>query len=160
VEKIIWLKRCQSGFMSDTEKTGSYSVIRTPITLSRFFLLLILAGFSISGWLRVSQTVINRDWIERMRIGPGTSYFVISGAIWGAIFLAAIIAILIQLKGAGWFTIEIAIFASAWHWIERLTLTKSPLVETGWQFEVLFNAALLVILFFMMKGFPPSIQNE
>ncbi len=95
-----------------------------------------------------------------MGIAPGTVYFIASGVTWGMLFLAALLAVLLQLKGAGGFTISVAVGISIWRWCERLAFARSPLVNTGWLFEVVFNVALLLVLVFMMKGFPPSRKIE
>jgi hypothetical protein len=146
--------------MPESQKTTSIRVIRTPLSLSRFVLMAFLAYFSISGWLRVSQAFANQDWIESMRIFPGSGYFIISGAAWGILFLASLAGVLFQFKWAGWFTIAAAVFFSAWRWFERLAFVQSPYVSTGWVFELILNAVLLLVVFFMMKGYPPVITGE
>ncbi|MHC1782746.1 MAG: hypothetical protein AB9891_08330 [Anaerolineaceae bacterium] len=146
--------------MPETQKTTSIRVIRTPITFSRLMLMVFLAFFSVSGWLRVSQAFANQNWIETMRIFPGSLYFIISGAAWGSLLLAALAGVLFQYKWAGWFTISAAVFVSAWRWFERLVFVRSPFVNTGWVFELILNAVLLLVVFFMMKGYPPVMTGE
>jgi hypothetical protein len=146
--------------MPENQKTTSIRVIRTPVTFSRLMLMLFLAFFSISGWLRVSQAFANQDWIESMRISPGSGYFIFSGAAWGGLYLAALAGVLFQARWAGWFTIAAAVVTTAWRWFERLAFVQSPFVDTGWAFELILNAVLLLVVYFMMKGFPPTITDE
>jgi hypothetical protein len=135
-------------------------VIRTPLTLSRLALLLFLAVLSISGWLRVIQVAAYRDWFETLHQLPGPGYFFLSGTLCGALFLAALVSVFFQIKGGGWFTIGITAFFSAWRWFERLVFVRSDITNAGWVFEAAFNAALLIIIFLMLKGFPPNYADD
>jgi len=146
--------------MPEKLRTFSNGVIRTPMTCSRILLIIILGLLSTSGWLRVTQAVLNRDWIETLQLWPGPFYFLCSGIVWGALFLAALVLILFQIKGAGWFTIGVAIFTSGWRWLERILFLKSEPAQNSWPFEILLNLFLLLILFIMMKGFPPVAAEK
>ncbi len=146
--------------MSESRNTKTRSVIRTPLTLSRLALLLFLAMLSISGWLRVIQAATYRDWFETLHQLPGPGYFVISGTLCGALFLAALAGVIFQIEGAGWFTIGIAAFFSAWRWFDRLIYVRSDITNAGWVFEAAFNAALLITIFLMLRGFPPNDASE
>lgn len=152
--------RCQQERMSEYRHGNNRPKIRTPLTLARIALLFFLAAVSFSGWLRVTQAAAYRDWFETLPHLPGQTYFIISGTLCGALFLAALAGVFFQIKGAGWFTIGLAVSLSAWRWIERIVFARSDITNAGWVFEAAVNAALLVIVFMMMKNFPPITSDN
>lgn len=146
--------------MDDHNLKLSSSSVRPAFPISRLILSAILLSFSISGWLRVWQAYVNWEWMEKLQINPGPIYFVLNGAVWGVLFLVSLVGLLYRNNWGGWFTISTAILYSVWRWVDRLVFVKSPLANTGWVFEVILNAALLLVLFFMIKGFTPSKTIE
>lgn len=90
---------------------------------------------------------------------PGNWYFICSGIVWGGLFLVAAFGILFRVRWSGRYTIASLIFYFLWRWFERLVIMRSALVETNWLFEIILEAAILVIVFFMMRNYPTAPEK-
>ena len=101
--------------------------------------------FSLIGWLRLQQSIVQWHWLQSIGISPGPIYIAISGGLWGIAGLVSAIALWLRLAW-GRLTAQIsAIFLATSYWADRLVLSRSGDNQS--------NVVFALIVSFVALGF-------
>jgi hypothetical protein len=110
-----------------------------------FFIWVLFAGlllFSIINGLRLYGAVYSWTYWKLIGLSPDPLYFAITGGIFAAAFLIAVVLLFFQLRGALWTVRGVIAGYVLWYWIDRLVFTRSGSEITNWPF-----AAGITVLF-------------
>lgn len=116
-----------------------------------FGLKALIFGFlflSLLGWLRLSEALRLWEVLDEIGIQPPPWYFAVSGAIWGALALAAAVTLFLRLPWSGWYAGGVSLFFAAWYWLDRLFLSQ-PLSE---QHDLSFYIILTLVCLGLVGG--------
>jgi len=110
---------------------------RTPIPIT--LVLLVFALWTLLGWLRFAQALIQRDLILATLPASLFWYLLLAGALWG---LAALPVLWGLMRRRGWSLTVLwvaAVFYPAVYWVERLFLWREPAAAENWPFMLVLT---------------------
>ena len=98
---------------------------------------------SLSGWLRLQQSLARWDDLSQAGLQPGPLYLAITGALAGLAALAVCIALWRRSRWAPGLALAVWIGWIVWLWVDRLWIARSPAALTNWPF--LLGASALIL---------------
>lgn len=116
---------------------------------------MLLALFSAAGWMRMVDSLSDREWLELAGVQPGPLYLIISGGLWGAAGLIAVIWLLLRRQPGKIAALAAAIFFAASYWIDRLLFSRAAGSESNTAFALLMTFSLLAVVILGLIPFPP-----
>lgn len=98
---------------------------------------------SLSGWLRLQQSLARWDDLSQAGLQPGPLYLAITGALAGLAGLVVCIALWRRSRWAPGLTIVVLVSCIIWLWVDRLWIARSPAALTNWPFLLGASAVIL-----------------
>ncbi|MHB0964950.1 MAG: hypothetical protein ACYC36_00715 [Bellilinea sp.] len=98
---------------------------------------------SLSGWLRLEQSLARWDDLSQAGLQPGPLYLAITGALAGLAGLVVCIALWRRYRWAPGPTLAVVVGWIIWLWVDRLWIARSPAALTNWPF--LLGACALIL---------------
>jgi hypothetical protein len=112
-----------------------------------------LLALSLSGWLRLQQSVTRWDTLNQAGVQPGPLYLAVSGALIGMIALAGCIAIWLRIRWAPGLTLIGLGGWIIWLWVDRLWIAQSPDTLSNWPFLLGVCALILAgTIYALIRG--------
>ncbi|MFZ3078457.1 MAG: hypothetical protein WA109_02125 [Bellilinea sp.] len=102
-----------------------------------------MLALSLSGWLRLEQSVARWDALSQAGLQPGPLYLAITGALAGLAALAVCTAIWRRSRWTPGLTLAVLVGWIIWLWVDRLWIARSPAALTNWPF--LLGACALIL---------------
>ncbi len=99
---------------------------------------------SLSGWLRLEQSLTRWDDLSQAGLQSGPLYLAITGALVGLAGLVAGIALWRRSRWAPRLTLAVVVGWIIWLWVDRLWIARSPAALTNWPF--LLGASTLILI--------------
>lgn len=132
-------------------KPGTPPPARRKRSIWHKLLLAGLLGLSLSGWLRLYQSI--NLWADLQAIGlqPGPLYLAVSGGLIGLAGLAAALSLWLRTRQAARLAGGVVAAWLAWNWIDKLWIASSPLALDNWPFALAASLLLLVYTFLVVR---------
>lgn len=108
---------------------------------------------SVSGWLRIVDTIVRWEWLEYAGVLPGTLYLAITGGMWG---IAGLLAAFWILQGRSWgrlVSLAVMLFYVLTYWIDRLFFAQAPGTASNTIFALLVTAIILLVSVLILRPF-------
>ena len=121
--------------------------------LKMLVFLLLLA--SVSGWLRMQQSLVYAGRLAQLEISVPPLYLAISGAVFGIAMMAAGVWLWLGLPGYRLMVGSVVGLFCAWFWIDRLLLTRNPAVHANNTFILAVTAFFLIFTVAVLAAHPP-----
>jgi len=107
--------------------------------------------FSISGWLRLHQAILNWDYLVEIGLRPAPLYLALTGALGGLSGLAAGLSLWLRLRWGVLVAGGVILLWQAWNWIDRLWIASSPAVLANWPFALAATLFILVFTYLVLS---------
>ena len=114
-------------------------------------LLVGLVGLSLSGWLRLYQSISLWADLQAIGVQPGPLYLAVSGALIGLAGLAAALSLWLRTRRAAPVAGGVVAAWLGWNWIDKLWIASSPLALDNWPFALAASLLLLVYTFLVLR---------
>jgi hypothetical protein len=122
--------------------------------LFRVILLMGLALFSLNGWLRMAGSIAYWYWWSVANIQPGPLYLLISGMLWGAAGLAALVWIALRRPHYRLVGMAAALMYAVTYWADRLLIRNPETNLPNIIFAALFTLLALIFVWFVLHPLP------
>ncbi len=135
---------------------------KTPRSGRPFLFKLLAASLvliSISGWLRLYQSVYQWEWLLRYEIQPGPAYTAVYGFGIGVSALVNAVFFWQKHPLAKRFTQLNIAFIISWWWFDYLVFSKTALAFTNFPFRILLTLIYLSFVYLYLK-FSKHICNN
>jgi hypothetical protein len=134
-----------------------HPISRKVQSFRRTFLLLILIGISLFGWLRFSGVILIYDYLIQIGFFPHPIYFALTGSLIGILFLVAAIVTAMKLSWASKYVRVCGLCLSVFLIIENSFLNKNQSSQ-----PLIIMAMLITIGIFLLtrNSKKANDQNE
>lgn len=113
-----------------------------------FFSLVLIA---LSGWMRVSASIYQWNYLLKYQVKPGPGYSLFYGLMMGLFFTAAALLFWLKHKSAKRFLqIGIPLFF-AWWWLDYLLFSKTTVVYTDLPFRIFTTIISLSFVYLYLR---------
>jgi hypothetical protein len=115
-----------------------------------FWLKFLAAGLlvlSVSGWLRMQQSIIDWQYLVEINLQPGPLYLMLTGGMIGLLSIVAAMSVWLRKRWGFVFARIIIIIWQAWNWADRLWIARSDTALTGWPFALGATIVIMVFVF-------------
>jgi hypothetical protein len=119
--------------------------------LFRLILLLGLALFSLNGWLRMAGSFAYWYWLAAANIQPGPLYLLISGVLWGAAGLFALVWIALRRPHYRLVGIAVVLMYAVTYWADRLLIRNPETNLPNIIFAALFTLLALIYGWYFLQ---------
>lgn len=124
----------------------------TPNTFRRILATLCLAPYALLGWLRFSQGLAYRDYLDTLALWPGPQYIILSGLAIGIGFSLLILVLLLRARFAPPLARMICMLFLGWLWTDHIWLGTREAFHYQLVVNVLISAVTLLIAFGLVRG--------
>lgn len=95
-----------------------------PAQRSRSFfvglLIVAYALFSLSGWVRLAESILDWHWLTFAGVWPGPLYLALTGGLWGLAGLLGAVWLWQRRSGWRWAGMGVALFLALTYWLDKL----------------------------------------
>jgi hypothetical protein len=110
--------------------------------------------FSLAGWLRLGRTIADWYWLTYAEVYPGPWYLALTGAVWGALGLAAVLVLYFRYRWGRLLALAAALLMALMYWLDRLLVSQAPLAGSGAVFAALATLLLLAMAAALLRPWP------
>ena len=114
-------------------------------------LALVLFILSLSGWLRLEQTVARWDSLVQAGIHPGPLYLAVTGAAIGITALVASVAVWRRVRTAPRLALLVLAVWLVWLWVDHLWIASSPTALSNAPFLLGASGIILAGAFYALR---------
>jgi hypothetical protein len=138
-----------------TSNHENFSNDRMPVFRSCLMRLVLLSFVLLSGfgWLRMVQAIRDWNWLSFAAVEPGPLYLAISGGLWGAAGLLAVIVIWLWRPWSSLVGLGVALFYALTFWADRLIFSRAPGSQANAPFALLMTILCLGIVLLALRPF-------
>jgi hypothetical protein len=115
-------------------------------TFELWILLVVVLGFMIIGWLRLYETLVYWEWLERLGVMPGPLYIAVSGGIWGLMGLASFTGLWFRRRWAACITYLVLFVYLGFYWLDYFLFVSSPTSKSNVIFTVAASLAAIILV--------------
>jgi hypothetical protein len=132
----------------------------------RWPLRLLVFGFavlSLSGWLRLQQSLVSWAWLEGGGLTPGPLSLAVTGAVIGLGGLLPAVGLGLRRSWAPAAARLAAVLYGLWYWADRLLLGQNQYTLTGLPFSLAVTAIALGLVFTLLplrRKAPAEFERE
>ncbi len=128
------------------------NLLPTPNTFRRSLAVLCLAPYALLGWLRFSQGLAYRDYLDALVLWPGPQYIILSGLAIGISFSLLMLALPLRARFAPPLARMLCMLFLGWLWVDHIWLGTREAFHYQLSVNVLISIVTLVIAFAAVRG--------
>jgi hypothetical protein len=123
-----------------------------PNTFRRILAVLCLAPYALLGWLRFSQGLAYRGYLDTLKLWPGPRYVILSGLAIGIGFSLLMLVLLLRARFAPLLARIVCLLFLGWLWVDQIWLGTREAFHYQLAVNVLVSLVTLLIAFGLVRG--------
>ena len=106
---------------------------------------------SVTGWLRLYQSIYQWQWLVKYAVQPGPFYTAIYGLIVGGLMLACLLIFWLKTPYAKAFTLGAVLTVVLYSWFDYLVLSKTSLAFTDLWFRAFISIIYCLVVYLYLR---------